>query len=534
MTYSPPVGFVSKVLGPSALSALCSMLTPQTSLPRFVPGTDLSGLSDEQVEVLAFVLRELQVAEARRNAAAFVEYAIANERTGEPLSNAAHHNEWHEFLDRHPRAVLFAPVEHAKTTHVAVGRVLWALGNNPNLRLALISNTSRQAEKILSSIKLNIEANPRVREVFPDLVPSDRAADPWHGSAITVARSTIAKDPSIQALGVGGPLVGSRLDGAVLDDVLDFENTRTIEQMQKLTEWCETTLLTRLTEGAFLHVIGTPWSNLDLLHELEKRPGFACRRYSAVYNPHDPSDLWRPIWPEQFSRERLKSIHDDMTPSNFVRKYFCLVTTNDLARFRLEWLDLAATLGRVYVSWPLAPLRTGAGRRLPTFTGVDLAVGRNAKSDLTVILTIAVDDSGRKIVCDLQAGRWQAPDILAKIKAAHDRYDSTVVVEDNGAQSFLLQWALDMNLPVTPFTTGRNKHDERFGVESIAIEMRAGEWVFPSGGGLDPEIQALRNECLTYDPNGHTGDRLMALWFAREAARTRGMGVLRDMPTLTR
>jgi len=529
-----PPGFSSSFLSPGGLVAVCEILERRASLPRVRAGTDLSGLSSHELEALVAVVREIQVAEARHNAAAFVEYALSNEKTGEALANAPFHNEWHEFLDVTPRAVLFAPVEHAKTTHVAVGRTLHALGRDPNVRLAVISNTSRQAEKILSAVKLNIEENPRVREVFPLLRPSSRFADPWHGTAITIERSTIAKDPSLQALGIGGPLVGSRLDGAILDDVLDFENTRTTEQMAKLVEWSETTLLTRLTEGAFLHVIGTPWNQSDLLHHMEARPGFRSRRYSAVENPHDAWELWRPIWPEQFSRERLKAIHDDMTPQTFVRKYFCLVTTNEMARFRVEWLDAAVDAGKVYPKFPLAPLRYGSGGLLPCFTGVDLAVGKTARSDLTVILTIAVDSAGRRIICDLQSGRWQAPDILARIKATYDRFGSVITVEDNGAQSFLLQWAMDWQIPVTPFTTGRNKYDERYGVESIAVEMRAGEWVFPSGGGLDPELTALRQECLGYDPTAHTGDRLMALWFAREAARTQSVGVGRNMDTLSR
>lgn len=533
--YSPPPGFTSSVIGQAELAAFCALLERRASLPRLRPDADLSALDDEEVMGLAAALRELQIAEARESASAFVEFVLANEKTGGDLRNAQHHNEWHEFLDAEPRAVLFAPVEHAKTTHVAVGRTLFALGENPNRRLAVISNTAKQAEKILSAIKLNIEENPRVREVFPGLVPSERPGDPWHSSAITVKRTTIAKDPSVQALGVGGPLVGSRLDGVVLDDVLDVENTRTIEQMAKLLEWFETTLLTRLTDGAFLHVIGTPWNPKDLLHELASRPGFRSRLYSAVENPDDPWELWRPIWPEQFSRERLKAIRDDMMPANFARKYLCRARSLETARFKQEWIDGAIALGAPFRNFPLARLGKPTGEKLPTFTGVDLAIGKKSDSDLTVIFTIAVDERGRRIVLDIQSGRWQAPEILSRIKATHDRYDSIVTVEDNGAQNFLLQWAMDWGVPVRPFTTGRNKYDERFGVESIAVEMMNGRWVIPSGmKPLPAEVLAWIQEMLYYDPEAHTGDRLMASWFAREAARQFERGIQRTMDTVSR
>jgi len=513
------------------------MLHWDVSLPRLRPDVDLSSLSDEEVMGLAGLLKELHVAEARSRSDSFVEYALTNEKTGAQLRNAAHHVEWHQFLDEEPRAVLFAPVEHAKTTHIAVGRILFRLGKNSGDRLAVISNTSAQAAKILNSIKLNIEENPKVREVFPFLVPSSRPGDPWTSTAITVARSTIAKDPSVQALGVGGPLVGSRLDGAVLDDVLDIENTRTFEQMNKLVEWSETTLLTRLTDGAWLHVIGTPWNPKDLLHELASRPGFRSRKYSAVENPTDSSDLWRPIWPEQFSRERLRKIRDDMTPGNFARKYLCQARAAETARFKQEWIDGAKVLGAPFRHFPLGRLQKNNGARLATFTGVDLAIGRKADSDLTVLFTIAVDERGRRIVLDVQSGRWQAPEILARLKATHDRYDSMITVEDNGAQAFLLQWAMDWGVPVRPFTTSaKNKYDERFGVESLAVEMMNGKWVIPSGGvgPLDPELQAWIQEMLYYDPEAHTGDRLMASWFARESARHFERGIQRTLDTVSR
>jgi hypothetical protein len=49
--------------------------------------------------------------------------------------------------------------------------------------------------------------------------------------------------------------------------------------------------------------------------------------------------------------------------------------------------------------------------------------------------------------------------------------------------------------------------------------MQNGKWILPCQGGRSPELQALVSEMLYYDPRAHVGDRLMALWFAREAAR---------------
>jgi hypothetical protein len=58
-------------------------------------------------------------------------------------------------------------------------------------------------------------------------------------------------------------------------------------------------------------------------------------------------------------------------------------------------------------------------------------------------------------------------------------------------------------------------------VESLAVELANAKWIIPSDedGTVHPEIDAWINEMLYYNPQGHTGDRLMAAWIAREYSR---------------
>ncbi|KKK64061.1 hypothetical protein LCGC14_2988030, partial [marine sediment metagenome] len=102
--------------------------------------------------------------------------------------------------------------------------------------------------------------------------------------------------------------------------------------------------------------------------------------------------------------------------------------------------------------------------------------------------------------------------------------DESYTVEDyivHNAQDFIVQFARGaFAVPIQPFTTGRNKAHPEFGVESIAAEMAGEKWIIPNeSGAIDPEIQEWISEMLYYDPTAHTGDRLMASWFAREGAR---------------
>ena len=150
-----------------------------------------------------------------------------------------------------------------------------------------------------------------------------------------------------------------------------------------------------------------------------------------------------------------------------------------------------------------------------------LAVQRKDASDLTCLFTIAVDAYGNRHVLNVESGKWSGPVIVQKINQAHVRYQSIVWVENNAAQDFIIQFATAGSaVPIRAFTTGRNKAHPEFGVEGIATEMCNGKWVIPNHDGvMHHEVQAWVDEMLYYDPAAHTGDRLMASWFAREGAR---------------
>jgi hypothetical protein len=207
----------------------------------------------------------------------------------------------------------------------------------------------------------------------------------------------------------------------------------------------------------------------------------------------------------------------------FARQMLCVARDDSASRFKREWIDKAVARGReLGATHGLNAVPPGC----KTYTGVDLAVQQHDAADLTVLFTIMVYPNGDRQVMECLSGRWSGPDIVSRIADAHYRWQSIAIVENNAAQDFIIQFARATSaVPVRAFTTGRNKAHPEFGVESLAAEMAAGKWIVPSAGGRpSPEVEAWIQELLFYDPAAHTGDRVMASWFAREGAR---MGVQR-------
>lgn len=443
---------------------------------------------------------------------------MKDERTGQPVTQARHHRAWQDLADEHDRLLLWAHIESGKTQQLSIARTLFELGKDPNLRTLILSNTKEQARKVARVIRHYIETSSELHDVFPQLQPGE----PWGEYAFSVKRSTHAKDPSVQTAGVHGNVLGSRLDRTIFDDILDYENTQTEDQRKGLIDWVLSTVMGRQVDGARMRVIGTAFHPQDFLHWCARQPGWAAFKYPIV------DELGHPRWPEQWPLERIARRVKELGPIEAQRQLMCEARDDASARFKRDWIQIALQNGD---GTSLASALQILPRGYKTYTGVDLAVQQKDTGDLTVLFTIAVDPTGNRHVLNIESGRWSGPEIVARIRDAHVRYQSIVIVENNAAQDFIRQFTLaGAAIPILPFTTGRNKAHPEFGVESLAAEMAGGKWHIPNRGGqMHPEVAAWVDEMLFYNPAAHTGDRLMASWFAREGARL-GMKVVENVP----
>lgn len=459
---------------------------------------------------LAGELDEALVCRARVDINTFAEYVMRDEETGLPWSQAATHVAWHKALDDNDRMLIWAHIESGKTNQISIMRTLFELGQNPNLRFGILSNADRQAKKIVSSISTYIERSPELRRVFPNLLPGDE----WTDTTLRVKRQIVAKDPSIQSFSYGSKnIIGSRIDRLIIDDILNHENTRTPLMREQLWQWLQASALGRLTANARMRVVGTAFNPDDALHRFARMFGAArALRFPAI---DDVTGALR--WPERWSASRLAEAKLRLGPLEFARQLLCIARDDGDARFKSEWIKIALERGKAnQLAYALAQVPPG----FRVFTGVDLAVQQHASADKTALVTIIVHPDGSREILEIQLGRWAGPQIVEKIIDVHQRFHSIVIVENNAAQDFILQFTkAAAAIPIKPFTTGRNKAHPEFGIESIAAELAGGKWIFPNEGGISTEMDALIQGMLYYDAKSHTHDALMAMWFAREGAR---------------
>jgi hypothetical protein len=276
--------------------------------------------------------------------------------------------------------------------------------------------------------------------------------------------------------------------------------------------------------------------------------------------PANDVDEYVTFWPQKYTRAAINEIQTKTTAREFAQNYEMRARGESEDKLKEEWIVSSKTearkLGHYGFVSSIDNLRnrilSASGkdvysdpdeyqRSIPSdiivCTGVDLAIGKKKTNARTVLFTIAVlPPDNRRLILDIEGGRWSGREIVLKIIAKHEAFGSIIRVENNGAQQFLLQWTRDQDkaVPIRAHTTGKNKADPTHGVESLFIEIEQGAWLIPCAptGKSPPAVEAWLQDLRQYSPGAHTGDYLMASWMADWQAKKQGANIKRNrMPT---
>ena len=464
---------------------------------------------------------------ARADANALCEYAFTDQ-TQQPLKQAWHHREWQRLTEEHDRLVMWFPIEHGKTTQAKM-TVCRLLGQHPDRQYAYVSSKATQAYKTVGAIKREIEGNERLRRAYPGLKPQQsqltRALEEWGNTRLRVEGCPPgSKDPSLAAYGLDGQILGSRLHGAILDNILDKQNTASDGQRRKVLELIEDEIVGRILPGGFIWIIDTAWYEDDALHQLARRTGWHAVRFDA----HEGQVEGQPLWPQRWPWTRLDAMRKQIGPTAYDRQFRNKSLSETMAFFKRSAWDLS----RGRCAWR-SHLPDAGPLPEQLRTGVDLATRKGQEHDLTALATASAIGARRQLL-HLEADRIEGFEILSRIVAVFRALhlpviraggDAQFVVEDNAAQVYLVQLMRQAEIlrslgltseeasaiRIVGRTTTAQKRDPELGVQGLATELEMDRWDFP----LHAETDALWEEMRVWAPSaGHYGDRLMALWFA--------------------
>jgi hypothetical protein len=482
-----------------------------------------------------------------------------------------HHQDWIDLLEGqepswlHPgmkyepgqpnRLLVNVPPEHAKSTVITVNYSTYRIALNPNIRIIVVSKTLVKAREFVYAIKQRL-SHPRWLKLQTAYGPEGgwkQDADTWRTDTVYLggdARNSSEKDPTLQALGMGGQIYGARADLIILDDCITTANAHEWEQQ---INWLQKEVITRLGKNGKLLIVGTRIAANDLYKELRNpkhwsggQTPFTYMGMPAVleYAP-EPKD-WVTLWKEsdvpwdgdddtpqengfypKWDGQALFRRRSEVTPATWALVY----QQEDIQEDSIfpPALVQSCMNGRRKVG-TLKPGAVGHPEHVEGYTvvGFDPAMGAGhaafvvahySKIEKKIYILDCInmaDPTPQKI-------RAAIEDLTVKYSPQEFRVEINAHQKAYSLDEDLRQWLSMHGVKLDSHFTGKNKWDTSFGVASMSTlfgTMRNDKFEdnnvieLPSSENSEG-IKALVQQLITWKPDtkGKT-DCVMAMWFA--------------------
>jgi hypothetical protein len=201
------------------------------------------------------------------------------------------------------RLLINVPPEHAKSTVITVNYCVYRIAMDPNIKITIVSKTQERAKEYLYSIKqrLSHERWAKLQAVYGSR-GMERGCRYLESRPDLPLRDSTEKDPTVQALGIGGQITGARSNLIILDDVVTTSNAH---EWEKQLLWLQRDVVTRLGDNGKLLVVGTRIASNDLYREIRSaehwtggKSPFTYLSMPAVLEFDEDPEKWVTLWPK--------------------------------------------------------------------------------------------------------------------------------------------------------------------------------------------------------------------------------------------
>lgn len=364
--------------------------------------------------------------------------------------------------------IIAAPRESAKSTS---WNTIYAANNavyGKKRYIVLVSDSSDQAVDDLKQVKTALEENEYILEDFGRL----QGKRIWRTDAILTKNDVL-----IVAKGSGKKIRGIkhkqyRPDLIILDDIENDENVRSPDQRKHLMNWFNKVVMLAGSKHTDVVVIGTILHYDSLLNNLLQKTGYRTKKYKAVIEDNN-SPLWID-WQEIYKDLSKSKIEDPITQEALnvkeAREFFeahkeemeagsvvIWPEAKDLYYYKRKLIDIGpAAYNSEFQNEPIDPDESWItpddfqyydgpnGTGLPDLSkcvvkgALDPSMGKNDKSDLSAICTMARDFNGYLYVVESDARRRSPDEQILDIFAKHERFHyHEFYIEDVAFQAYL-------------------------------------------------------------------------------------------------
>jgi len=288
--------------------------------------------------------------------------------------------EWLRLIEKKNRVCFMAFRSSGKTRQLFVHYFLWKAFINPATQYLIISKTLPQAIEVLKDIRITILTNPLLKT----MIPSNRSQS-WSRTELEFNNHS-----RILSKAYNDNVRGLHVDGLGCDEMGEYQDHEILRKAVLPT--------IRAKRGFFVGV-GTPKSELDLLHEVERDPGFA----SIFFDRYPAEGEKGPLFIERYPDTKIKhgagavSILDHKTSKT-------LETYNNMTWSQEFLLKPVSTEDKLFPDALVMPclddkekFQDKPKNLRQYFMGIDFAMSAQAGSDYTVITVLEKSPASKRL-----------------------------------------------------------------------------------------------------------------------------------------
>lgn len=422
--------------------------------------------------------------------------SVFSERFDEAKKTPPCHLEWWDYCCGPESIVaIAAPRGHAKSTAITHCFTLACVLFRDRKFVLLVSDTYEQAVLFLADIKLELQENEALIDMFGNITftkdsENDMICHFDDGHKFRI----IAKGSEQKVRGIKWD--GMRPDLIIGDDLENDEIVLNQERREKFRKWFEGALLPARNERGIVRIVGTilhmdsllerwmpkPWHKHVIddgtkVWSTKKRPWLGIK-----YRAHTPR-FKEILWPEKWPKERLQAERDryveNGNPEGYSQEYLNEPIDESRAYFRRE--DFL----------PMSMYDLESHKQY--YIAVDFAITDKDRSNYTVFVVGGMDSNDKLHIVDLIRERMDAKEIIDTLFLLCERYNPEIVTVEAGMIEKSLGPFLqdEMNrrnkfLMINPMVPTKDKETRARGIQA---RLRAGQVHFNKETDWYPDFE---------------------------------------------
>lgn len=301
----------------------------------------------------------------------------------------------------------------------------------------------------------------------------------------------------MKTAGVGGPITGRGANVIIVDDpIKNAEEAFSSTVREKIWDWFNSTLMTRIEPGCRVIIIMTRWHEDDLVGRLVKQMADGGEQWDLINLPalaeeNDPLGrvIGEALWPERYNEEALQEIRSKRGEYWFSALYqqrptpvgAAMFRRANVTRYRKEGDSLLMyTAGSsIPVIWSLSACNV--------FSTVDLAASKKTTADYTVISTWAKTPHNDLALLNVTRDHFEGPDHVPLMVQTWLQWKPSIFyIESTGFQLTTVQGALRAGLPVEPAYPDKDKISRAI---PAAAKLNSGKIALPFFAEWLPDVE---------------------------------------------